>query len=107
MRQGEDPLHPALGFAPDLFSSKSRDPQLYRYNLQNLIRELNSAYRLGIESFVVEVVDEPQTNFIEIQVRYVPLRNNSQQMLSFGYWEYVEAFVGNNLQNYLDTIRFS
>lgn len=107
MRKGEDPLFPEMGFAPDLFAPKSkRDPYLYTYELKNFLTEWNEKARIGIRAFDVRVYDPPTLSNVDIQIRYQPIVDASEQLLTYGFWEYVEAFSGGDIDAYLESVKF-
>lgn len=106
-RKGEDPLHPSIGFAHDLFVIKSsRDPYLYTHNLLKELNNLNFYAKIGVEGFKVRVYDPPQSSTLEIQILYIPTFDPTNQVLTYGFWEYVDAFNGNNIARYLETVQF-
>ena len=107
MRRGEDPLHPDLGFSPDLFTPKTPNAYLYSHKLKELLEAWNDRASIGIESFDVRVYDPPTGNVVDIQIRYTPLLTKRGQLLTYGFWEYVDAFQGNNIADYLNSVRFS
>lgn len=108
MHKGDDPIHPQYGFAADLFAPKSnRDPDFYAFQLTQLLTEINQKAKIGLESFRVDVVDEPTSSSLEIKITYVPIFTKQHTSLAFGFWEYLEAFQGNNLSDYINSIRYS
>ena len=105
-RPGEDPLHPDLGNAPDLFANLSQKAsQYYVMTVEDSIRQWNEAGQIGIDTLTVTV--EPQnryTNEIEISVWYSANGQSLRHQLTFGVSEYVGPDYTRSLQEFIRSV---
>lgn len=105
-RKGEDLIHPDRGLAPDLFASASDyDPEYLVYHLQDEIRR----WIAGIEQFAtVRVTGYTSVeNKLAINVVFVPLREPSQNILTFPYYQYQGARLNGKFDTFLDSIQLN
>ena len=102
LRKGEDPIHPDLGLAPDLFEPLSNyAPQYWVYNVQNEIRR----WVAGIEQLSVDVVDyEDYKNRLTTEIRFVPKQEADNHILTFGWYAYTGAIWNQELDTFLEDI---
>lgn len=92
-RPGEDPIHPDMGYAPDLFDNLSQySSQYYVTTIEQVILAWNTAGGIGLNRLTVEV--DPQnvyTNEINISILFGISGYPSVNTLRFGLSQYVGA----------------
>ena len=87
-RKGEDYIHPDKGIAPDLFENlNNAAPQYWAYAARQEIER----WVKGIESIRVDTVVDHPGNQLRAQVWFVPTRQATTDLLTFGYYEYAGA----------------
>lgn len=105
-RPGEDPLHPDLGYAPDLFANLSlASSQYYVVTVEDALRQWNTSGRIGLDTLTVTV--EPQTEYtnqIEISVWYSASGQSLRHQLTFGVSDYVGADYTRSLRQFIESV---
>lgn len=106
-RKGEDPIHPSLGIAPELFQPLSQyDPRYFVYQADQEIRNWNNRAKIGIGALSVDVVvyEDRYTNGIGIEIQFSPANELLVSSLSFGFWEYLGATHSRSFEEFLDGV---
>jgi hypothetical protein len=107
-RKGEDPIHPSLGIAPDLFQPLSTyEPRYLAFHLEEAVMDWNDRAKIGIGAIAVGIViyEERYTNGMAIEIQFTPEEEDLVSTLTFGYWEYLGAVHERSLQEFLDGIQ--
>jgi hypothetical protein len=93
-RKGEDYIHPDKGLAPDLFENLNNvAPQYWAYAARQEIKR----WVRGIESIYVETKVDHGTGQLRAYIRFVPTRYATEDLLTFGYYEYAGARYNNGM----------
>ena len=104
-RPGEDPVHPNLGIAPDLFSPKNTDAAYaFVFQAQEVLLQWNQLAKIGLEALRVQVISPTTTGDITIEVTFRAVGSSYNNVLTFGYWEYVNGFLDQNLSEFVNTL---
>lgn len=107
-QKGEDPIHPSLGIAPELFEPLSNyDPRYFVFYAEQEIWDWNRKAKIGIGglSVTTTVYEESNTNGIAISVQFVPEGESTASVLTFGFWEYMGAVHSRSLDEFLDSVQ--
>ena len=107
-RKGEDPIHPSLGIAPDLFQPLSTyEPRYLAFHLEEEIMDWNDRAKIGLAGVAVGVViyEERYTNGMAIEIQFTPENEDLVSTLTFGYWEYLGTAHARSMQEFLDGIQ--
>ncbi len=105
-RPGEDPLHPNWGIAPDLFKPQNQDTAIaFAYQVQQILIRLNKEAKIGFEALQVEVDDTGiATGHLKIKIMFRAVGAPYNNVLTFGFWEYQQSVLDNNLEAFVKTL---
>ena len=105
-RPGEDPVHPTWGIAPDLFKPQNQDTAIaFVYQAQEILVRINEEAKIGLEALKVEVEDNGvATGKLSIKVTFRPVGAAFNNVLTFGFWEYQQSVLDNNLEAFIKTL---
>ncbi len=110
-RKGEDPIHPTLGIAPELFEPLSYDePHYLVYAIREEIQAWNKAAKIGLSSLQVEINSQNvYTNEIYVFVSFTPMGRTTGEIdvLTFGYWAWKGAIYDEDLETFIRGISFN
>jgi hypothetical protein len=102
LRQGEDPMNPTMGIAPELFEPMSNySPQYFVYQAQQTILEwVAGIYQLyvGFSRY------QDYENQLQVEVQFIPKDIPDLNLLTFGYYQYQGAIWNQGIEPFLDSI---
>lgn len=105
IRQGEDPLHPEFGLAPDLFDSlSSYDPQYWVYHA----REAILRWVAGLSALQIEIQQFPDPeNRLAAHIAFTPSLYTDPNILTFGWYAYTGAIWSRELTTFLAGVQLN
>lgn len=105
LRKGEDPLHPEMGVAVQLFEPLSSTPANFIvYHLKSELIKWNEWAAIGIKDLEVSVNDQQiYTNSLEIRIGFSTIATGQATILTFGYYQYTNAILSNDFPPFLDS----
>lgn len=105
IRQGEDPIHPEYGIAPELFEPLSNyTPQLWVYQAEKVILQ----WVPGIEKLSVDVTDNDAIgNQLRTEIKFIPMLEPDINTLTWNYYAYQGALWDGAFSQFLDGVHLN
>lgn len=103
LRQGEDPMNPTLGIAPEIFEPLSNyAPQFFVYSVQEALRIWLKGQ---VEQFYIDFVRyRDSDNQIRVEIQFIPKMEPDVNILTFGYYAYQGAVWNQGIEPLLDSV---
>jgi len=105
IQQGEDPIHPSYGMAPDLFEPLSNyTPQLWVYHAEKIILQ----WVPGIEKLHVDVTKHNATeNQLFAEIQFIPMTEPDLNTLTWNYYAYQGAAWEGEYDRFLQDVNLN
>ena len=102
-------IYPSFGIAPDLFEPLSNyKPRYLAIHLKDEILKWNYKLNMGIEALDVGSIvyeDHRRENGIDLVIEFRPQNEVNANVLTVGYWEYIDILKNYNQQSIRNFIR--
>ncbi len=77
----------------------------FAYQAQEILVRLNESGKIGFEALQVKAHDTGAfSGQINIEIYFRPVRAAENNVLTFGYWEYQQGVLDNNIDAFLNTV---
>lgn len=105
IQQGEDPIHPDYGMAPELFEPLTNyAPQFWVYNAEKTILR----WVPGIAELAVDVTrHNPSENQLRTQIRFIPKLEADVNVLTWDYYAYQGAIWDKDFSTFLNDVHLN
>ena len=106
LQKGEDPCYPDIGMSPAMFAPMNDDSvYAFRYKAQKTLEYWNQKANIGFKQIWVDTTTVDGR--ISLKVTFTVDFNAYGNVLTFGYWQLINAVSEKNVQGLLETVQLS